>query len=732
MDLRFVHGVASGDPLSDRIVLWTRVSVFDDDGEMMTASDERCVGEAESVDVRYRIAESRDVAVSGTDEGTIATGVVEARCENDWTVKVDIVGLRSEKEYFYAFDMSSDASSATIRSPIGRFKLPPSSGERLDALTFAVFSCTNWGYGYFSSYAHASRLESLDFWMHLGDYIYEYDPSTSYAVRTSELLRTRISNLTEYRQRYETYHTDTDLQALRARAPLIAAWDDHEFANDAWVDGAGAHDEDLDGPWSTRRTAAARAYEEWIPIRTTGTTRRRVLASSTEREVSLHIERTFDFGNLVRLSMVESRVTNRSNPYTENFSWGSDLDNVKALLDATPGANESVSYWTPELHASIAAYAAQTRAHAALSERTILGQAELDWLEERLRTSDARWQIVGQQQVLQPQMLPNYTKLIEDDAFDASWLDVIANATETPLSENPTLEVRSPLAHWDERRGQHLSVSSYYRKQYLAYRAAGYHGVVLNFDGWNGYSTERDRFVSRMQRSGKENVVVLGGDSHNAWAGLLRSAENGEIVAAEFDGQGTTSPGMEKSFPLYPPDMLAAGYVATNEDMVFSDTSSKGYMLFEVTESTFHGEFVSVSVNVNGTALLYTPAASSCVGAYEYRGGGQAMTSATCYLTNGESGKSHDSGAVILALAIVVIVALGLSIAPIVWALQRNGWVWFDSMSRVHSFTELDETTRRASSRDENASDSSVEMTEKMAQKKGSSDETSGLVEVVI
>ena len=205
----------------------------------------------------------------------------------------------------------------------------------------------------------------------------EYDPSGSYIVRQSEDLLsygTRLDTVTDYRKRYESYHKDPDLRALRAAAPLIAAWDDHEFANDAFQFGAGNHDDTLDGPWNPRKEAAARAFEEWMPIRTTRTTRRRL---DHEDDVMYAINRTFDFGTLARLTMVESRVTARTNPYTEDFSWGQDLDVIGQILDSHPGANESVENWDQSCRQSIDTYVWVRECHSYITAKTLYTHAQI-------------------------------------------------------------------------------------------------------------------------------------------------------------------------------------------------------------------------------------------------------------------------------------------------------------------------------------------------------------------
>eukprot|EP00939_MAST-03C_sp_MAST-3C-sp1_P003945 g3945.t1 len=660
----FEHGVASGDPSGDKIVLWTRVTLRvvsysddagdDDDDEIFLLDSNNCsqaasYGADEFSNVRLRVLDvtnRRDDESSAAadfettlfddddDEGfTFALDEHEltVRCARDWIVKLDVHNLEPGHKYVYQFLASSTTSVATT-SDVGHFGL---FDDSVASLRFAVFSCASWGYGWFHSYRHASEVDDLDFWMQVGDYIYDYDPHGDYVVRVGDpgllAYADRLDTLDEYRKRYMTYHADADLQRLRARAPLISSWDDHEFANDAWVHGAAAHDEDVDGPWETRKRAAAVAYEEWIPIRprnASAIVRRRALSVSPSSDAEdmlglesedprYDIERVFDFGRLARLVLPESRVTNRSNPYdgggSSSYGWGSNLNKVKALLADTPDAMTTSLAWTPELLERLDALALDVDAHANVENRTIYGDKQLAWIERKIRESETTWQIFAQQQVVQPCFLGNLTEIA---GRNPKWNEIYRNATEMPLNSSnadspssppPTLVVQSPLHAFDDSRDTPEPVSENMRRLLLEYKAASDHGVRLNFDGWNGYEAERGRFLEMLRASGKSSrVVVLGGDSHNSWAGTLRSpaadaddkSDEEEVLAAEFDGPGTTSPGLEKSFKYYPADMLAAGYVARNAKtgMVYADTSRKGYMLFEVTAENVHGEYVYVDV----------------------------------------------------------------------------------------------------------------------------------------
>lgn len=269
----FYHGVASGDPLEDRVIIWTRVTP--------AAMDNA------PIDVEWFIA--TDVEMSNiVQNGTFTTGP-----ERDFTVKVDVVGLTSGTTYYYAF------STNGANSLIGKTKTTPEA-DNASHLKFGVVSCSNFQAGYFNAYKRLSERNDLDAIIHLGDYIYEYadggyGDSTLTSNRPLEP-STEIVTLEEYRARYSTYRLDTALARAHQQHPFIAVWDDHESANDAYQDGAQNHTEGDEGSWTDRKAVAKQVYFEWMPIR----------ENSDES-----IYRTIRYGNLMDLIMLDTRLEGR-------------------------------------------------------------------------------------------------------------------------------------------------------------------------------------------------------------------------------------------------------------------------------------------------------------------------------------------------------------------------------------------------------------------------------------
>lgn len=272
---RFAHGVASGDPLPDGVVLWTRVTP--------TADSVPGSGTGPEVEVIWAVARDREM----TD--VVASGVKTTGPGRDHTVKIDVRDLRPATTYWYRFELDG------VASPVGRTRTAPRASASPERLRFGLVSCSNWQAGYFSAYRHLADRGDLDLVVHVGDYLYEYGAGSFTA--GGRTIRAHVpagENLTlaDYRQRHAQYKTDPDLQSLHRAVPWLITWDDHESANDAWAEGAQNHTPDTEGPWQTRVADARQAYFEWMPVRKGDGTR---------------IHRRIGFGNLADFTMLDLR-----------------------------------------------------------------------------------------------------------------------------------------------------------------------------------------------------------------------------------------------------------------------------------------------------------------------------------------------------------------------------------------------------------------------------------------
>lgn len=273
-DVRFAHGVASGDPHADGAVIWTRATVAD----------------AADVPLTWHV---------GRDEGrALRSGRTSARAARDHTVKVELTGLEPGTDYLYWFEADGR------RSPVGRFRTLP-RGATADAV-IAVVSCQLYPGGLWNAYDAIAREPRLDAVVHLGDYIYEYGVDGFGGDIGKKLNRLpepahEIVTLADYRMRHAQVKRDPDMQAAHARAAFICVWDDHEVANDGWLGGAENHQPESEGSWAARKAAAMQAYFEWMPIR-----------DPRPGQPWAAINRAFEWGDLATLVMVETRLLARS------------------------------------------------------------------------------------------------------------------------------------------------------------------------------------------------------------------------------------------------------------------------------------------------------------------------------------------------------------------------------------------------------------------------------------
>lgn len=294
----FLHGVASGDPLPNSVILWTRVTPDRDALPGSTLGD--------PTPVTWEIASDRGFT------NVVGTGSVTTSAAHDHTVHIDAGGLQPETEYFYRFKISG-GPWAGKQSPIGRTKTAPARGAHVSALDFAIGSCANWEAGYFSAYrdlAERGNSGELEFVVFLGDYIYEYETggyAGKHGVVRPNHPEWEILTLEDYRIRYGQYRTDPNLQAAHGALPWIVMWDDHETANNSWREGAENHDPAQEGPWLSRRDAAMQAYFEWLPVR------------ATNPSEQGHLYRTLNFGDLVQLTMMDLRTYRDSETSSANF-----------------------------------------------------------------------------------------------------------------------------------------------------------------------------------------------------------------------------------------------------------------------------------------------------------------------------------------------------------------------------------------------------------------------------
>jgi alkaline phosphatase D len=492
----FGHGVASGDPEVNAVVIWTRVSPS----------------------LGSSVAVNWDVAQDAAFTQMLRRGRAIALAANDHTVKIDVRGLPAGARLFYRFSAGGQTSA------VGKTRTLPMGA--LNEVKLGVFSCANYPAGYFHAYAEAARMSDLFAAVHVGDYIYEY-PRGGYASEGAAsmgrevLPATELLALNDYRQRYAQYRTDVDLQALHAAMPWICVWDDHEIANDTWKAGAENHTPATEGDFFVRRAAAIKAYYEWLPVRPPEPNR-------LER-----IYRSFTFGNLIDLHMLDTRVIARDQQLDYANYMGATGFNSAAFGAAMADPN-----------------------------RQLMGAEQTQWLGNRLASGNATWTILGQQVLMGRMNIP--APLVLGQISFTNYSNLLFKAQTAPATLTP----------------QDLAT--------LAQPAIPY-----NLDAWDGYAVARETVLG-MARAYNKNLVVLSGDTHNAWASDLADYQ-GNRVGIEFATPGVTSPGFEAYFPNENPLVVAAGLEQIIGPLVYAETASRGFMVVTATQAECRCDWVFVS-----------------------------------------------------------------------------------------------------------------------------------------
>ncbi len=522
---QFLYGVASGDPLTDRVILWTHAK--------------RPNSEVD-VNLTWQIASDYGFT------SIVNSGTLVAANSAGNTAKVDATGLTAGNTYYYRF---TDETGAV--SPIGTTRTLPAA--TVSSVKFAVFSCTLYSAGFFNVYESALS-SGAQYAVHLGDYIYEYgsDPSkfgntdaTTTPSGTAVSLGRVVSpandivSLVDYRTRYALYRLDPNLQALHAKMPWITVWDDHEFANNAYMTGAQNHDATTQGDWITRKNIAARVYHEWMPIRT------------PDSSNLLKIYRKFDFGSLFTLHMVDTRIEGRTK---QAYAWYGDPFDARVQPYAWADYSAGLT-----LNAGVYPDAANK----------MMSDTQFAWLTGNINSATTTWQIMGNQDIMAKLWYP--AAVVAANAQGASAFQTAVGTYLARKAGNPA-------------------------------NTASDVKVPINMDSWDGYPIHRETLLQTIRASGKK-LVVLSGDSHNAWYNDLRTIDGTTKVGVEFATTSVTAPGYESAglgelAPYIDGSAVAGGVNGTRagliDDVNYVDTKRRGYLLMTVTASNVKGEYVFV------------------------------------------------------------------------------------------------------------------------------------------
>ena len=478
----FDHGVASGDPLTDRVILWTRLS-----------------GATAATDVTWQIA--RDDSFSQI----LAQGNVTTDAGRDYTVKADVTGLTPDTAYVYRFRCNG------ITSVTGRTRTLPLT---TDKVVLAVVSCSLFPNGYFNAYRAIANLDRVDAVVHLGDYIYEYGAGpTDYGMGNGRILDRapepahEIVTLDDYRTRHAQYKRDSDLQAAHARAPWICVFDDHEICNNPWTGGAENHNpEKGEGDWYVRKAAALKAYREWMPIR-----------DPAPGQLSEAIYRSFRFGQMAELIMLETRLLGR----TKQLDYQKDLT-------VTDGQPDYAAFRT------------------ALNDpaRELFGGEQRAWLAATLKASVAdgmRWQVLGNQVIMAKVAGPDLIKVFGADTI-ATVLAALPETTRTQLQAMIGLfsgpePMPYNLDSWDGYPTER-------ERLYAMIREAGARAVVVSGDSHTAWANQlHDQAGTPVAVELGVTSVTSPTKWFDAWLPDLQFAktladQNAEIIAADDSYNG--------------------------------------------------------------------------------------------------------------------------------------------------------------------------------------------------
>ncbi|NUF23283.1 alkaline phosphatase D family protein [Acinetobacter oleivorans] len=509
----FLHGVASGDPLQDKVILWTRLT---------------------PVDLSARLKVTWEIATDDQFKLNLKTGVVQTTKTDDFTVKVDATGLQADTIYYYRFHFGNKTS------PVGQTKTLPVSTNKV---SFAVCSCSNYPAGYFYVYREIAK-QNVDVVIHLGDYIYEYGADGYATEDAAKLGRTlpsdnnkEIIKLDDYRKRYALYRQDKDLQAAHQRHPFIVIWDDHELANDTWRGGAENH-QDNEGSFSDRKLAALQAYFEWMPIRP---------VSNIDH---LNIYRQFNFGSLVELTMLDTRIIARDKQLEyKDYMTAVGLNAQKFQVDLTD------------------------------SKRTLMGYTQRDWLIDKLKQSTAIWNVVGQQVLMSKMWIPAELLVSLGQITSGGTSPDALAKMNAQITELVTLKLRL------EQGDPTLTIQEKARVTTL---------VPYNLDAWDGYYAEREFVYDKLAEFNKK-IIVLAGDTHNAWASYLYS-QKGKYVGVELATSSVSSPGLEKylSIPLDQLQKFEFAFTTLIEELTYCNLNQRGYLVVTLDDTQVQSDWIFV------------------------------------------------------------------------------------------------------------------------------------------
>ncbi|AZA82256.1 alkaline phosphatase [Chryseobacterium lactis] len=520
----FETGVASFDPGATNVIIWTRYSA--------------------GVDAEL----TWEISKNNTFSEVIRRGKANATIVNDFTVAVDIQNISSNTKFYYRFYNVKTKETSVV----GETLTLPSKTDSVNEVKMAVVSCSNFPAGLFNVYGAIAQSDA-DVVVHLGDYIYEYapgqygtNPYTNQLGRAHQPAR-EILNLSDYRERYRQYRGDKNLQFLHQKKPFICVWDDHEFANDTYKSGAENHQPD-EGDFQVRKMAAFQAYSEYIPLKT---------------GKDLKIYRSFNFGNIVSLYMMDTRVIARDKQLE-----------YSDYLDSAGNFNQ-----------------VQFKADFLSTGRKLIGNEQMTWLGSQINADTAKWKVLGQQILMTKMMVPaELLMLLNQILAEIKKLGSAQPATMLALQNTITQLIIIKTRH--KQQDPTLTPQEIARVTTT---------LPYNLDAWDGYFMEREQLYSIL--AGK-NVIVLAGDTHNAWLGKLTNVQ-GTFIGTELACSSVSSPGLEGYLGITSDPAkaieLAQAFTLLIDDLDYANLYKRGYLHVKFTTGSSQAEWRFVDNIVSET-----------------------------------------------------------------------------------------------------------------------------------
>lgn len=505
-NINFEQGVASFDPTNSSVIIWTRYN-------------------SPNKEIFWEVANDAQF------NNILRSGMITTDLSRDNTVAIHLTELQENKKLYYRFSCQNDKAISVVGETI-TFPINASS------VKLAVCSCSNYQAGLFNVYNAMAKSEA-DVIVHLGDYFYEYGAG-GYGANDQNAFLNRshqpaheILTLEDYRTRYKQYRSDADLQLAHQKKPFICVWDDHEVANDAYKEGAENHTDD-EGSYETRKQNALQAYSEFLPF------------SRLDANNQSMIYRNFNLGNLVNLTMLDTRIIGRDKQLDINeYMTVAGFDAVKYQTDIT---NPS---------------------------RSLLGTTQRNWLSQIVNSSTAKWQVLGQQVLMARMLVPaEMLTAFGSPDFNAILTDLVTLKVRM-LKGDPTLTA--------EEKARVTTVLPY------------------NLDAWDGYPVDREIMYGAF---GNKKIITLAGDTHNAWSSKLTKQDKTEI-GIELATSGISSPGFELYLGNNPSAETLKGFEAALttlvDDLNYFDASRRGFILTTFTDSNVKSDWIFVDTILSPT-----------------------------------------------------------------------------------------------------------------------------------